>query len=125
MHSYSLSDPELSKLLLEQLDAREIAKRQKLTAELEQPGQHNPDLPKPEALGPTGRFPEGKLTEADEGETRFQIGVVKGAVVLNFGSPIQAIGLNPSQALDLADLLRKHAKTLLPKKNHNGRNRGK
>jgi hypothetical protein len=103
MHSYSQPDPELIAALEEGLREKALAR--------------HPDEP----LGPTGRFPEGKLTALDEGETRFAIGVVSGNVVMNFGSPTQAIGLNPSQALGLADLLRKHAKALLPKTSHKAR----
>jgi hypothetical protein len=121
MHSYKELDPEIRKTLAEQAAAREAeayrAREARLAAANYQPPQS------PETLGPTGRFPDGKLTEADEGETRFQIGVVKGKVVLNFGGPTHALGFTPEQAIGLADLLRKHAKSLLPKKNHNGKNR--
>ena len=36
-------------------------------------------------LGPTGRFPDGKLTSNDEGEIAFAVGVLKGKVIVNFG----------------------------------------
>ncbi len=60
-------------------------------------------------LGATGRFPEGKLTESDEGEIAFGITHKKGKVVLSFGKPVAWIGLGPAQATELAGLIRKHA----------------
>lgn len=58
--------------------------------------------------GPTGRFPEGKLTANDEGEIAFAVGTLKGKVVLNFGTPVASIGMTPSQARLLAnDLFRR------------------
>jgi hypothetical protein len=120
MHSYSKQDTELDNALRAHREEEFARKREKIRIAYD---QANPTEP----LGPTPRFPEGHLTPADEGELRFQIGVVNGAVVLNFGAPTQAIGFNPRQALDLADLLRKHAKALAPdkKRNHGGRGGGK
>lgn len=61
-------------------------------------------------LGPTGRFPDGKLTENDEGELVFTVGVLKRKVVISFGSPVASIGLSPSQAVALAKSLQAHAR---------------
>lgn len=60
-------------------------------------------------LGPTGAFPDGKLTENDEGELRIGITSHKGSVVLNFGKPVQSIGMTPKQARGLIRLLSKCA----------------
>lgn len=67
--------------------------------------------------GATGRFPEGKLTEADEGEIRFQIGYQSGKVVMDFGQPTAWIGMSPQQAKELAHMLNKWANPVTrPKK---------
>lgn len=62
-----------------------------------------------EKLGATGQFPRGKLTDADEGETRIAIGTHNGAVVVDLGKPTAWIGFTPDQADEIADLLKKHA----------------
>jgi len=61
-------------------------------------------------LGPTGRFPEGKLTGNDEGEIRFGVTVYKGKVVVNFGKPVASLGMLPEQARVLARTLQRRAK---------------
>ena len=61
------------------------------------------------SLGPTGRFPLGKVTESDEGETAMAVGHTKGKVFLNFGKPMKWIGFSPSQARILAGHLLEHA----------------
>ena len=66
------------------------------------------DLPR-SLLGPTGKFPLGKLTASDEGETQIAIGSSKGKVVIDFGSPSVWIGFTPEQARDIAATLIKHA----------------
>ena len=67
------------------------------------------DAPTNRALGPTGRFPEGRLTENDEGEIRLAVGTFKGTVTMNFGVPIASLGLTPKQARGVALALRQHA----------------
>ena len=70
-----------------------------------------------EKMGATGRFPEGKLTELDEGEIRFQVGFKDGKVVMDFGQPTAWIGMHPEQAKDLARTLMKWANPVTrPKK---------
>ena len=63
-------------------------------------------------LGPTDRFPEGKLSESDEGELQFAVGVEKGKVVIHFGEPTMWIGLTPQQAADLAASIIQKARTI-------------
>jgi hypothetical protein len=58
-----------------------------------------------EEFGATGEFPEGKLTENDEGEIRFGVANTAGKVVLDFGKPVAWLGMNPQQAVDLANVL--------------------
>lgn len=48
--------------------------------------------------GPTGHFPEGKLNDGDKGEIAIKMGVDKGRVIIDFGSPLSWIGMQPAQA---------------------------
>lgn len=56
-------------------------------------------------FGTTGRFPEGRLTEDDEGEIRFGVAVTQGKVLIDFGKPTHSLGLNPQQARELGESL--------------------
>lgn len=72
----------------------------------------NPDvlLPKShEPFGATGKFPEGKLSDNDEGEIRFGVTNYRGKVLIDFGKPVQSIGFTPAQARQIAATLLKHA----------------
>ena len=63
-----------------------------------------------EKAGATGKFPEGKLTEKDQGEIKLLVGVHKGKVVIDFGEkPISWFAMNKRQALDLGKLLNEKA----------------
>lgn len=62
--------------------------------------------------GPTGEFPEGKLTELDEGEIRIAVGIVENKVVIDFGAEVTWIGMNGDQAHTLGRRLVKLAKKL-------------
>lgn len=65
------------------------------------------DLTKQLELGATGQYPEGKLTEADEGEIKIAIGVHEGKVVIHFGGkPVKWIGLSAQQAREMAESIR-------------------
>jgi hypothetical protein len=61
-------------------------------------------------LGGTGKFPEGKLDDTDEGELAFAIGVKNGNVIINFGTPIAWIALEPQMAAKLGAALIKRAR---------------
>lgn len=61
-------------------------------------------------LGATGKFPEGKLTDMDEGEIAFAVFHKDGKVILDFGTQVTWMGMNPGQAVELGKLLLKHAK---------------
>lgn len=63
-----------------------------------------------EFRGALGDFPEGRLTKTDEGSIQFAVGEKDGKVVLDFGTPVHWLGLNPQQAADLAGLLLKRAR---------------
>lgn len=55
------------------------------------------------AMGATGKYPEGKLTNNDEGELMFGIAIYEGKLILNFGKPVEWIGMTKKQAKDLAE----------------------
>lgn len=59
--------------------------------------------------GATGKFPEGHLTDSDEGELRIAIGSFQGKVVLSFGKSITWLGLGPHQAKQLSEMIRDKA----------------
>jgi len=62
-------------------------------------------------LGPTGKFPDGKLTKHDEGEIRLMVTKKDGKVILDFNSPVHWMGMTPEQAVHLGRLLIKKAKS--------------
>ncbi len=65
-------------------------------------------------FGATGKFPEGKLDETDEGA--LTLGVAADhrnqVVFVDFGKPVAWIGLSKELAIQFADLLRKRAEEL-------------
>lgn len=61
-------------------------------------------------FGPMGAFPYGKLGAHDEGALQMGITNHNGKVVIEFGTPVAWLGLNPQQAADLASLMVKHAR---------------
>ena len=63
-------------------------------------------------LGETGKYPSGKLTPKDEGEICFAVGSAEGKVVIDWGKPVAWVGMDRNQAIDLANLLKKHARRL-------------
>jgi hypothetical protein len=60
--------------------------------------------------GALGDFPEGQLSKTDEGAIQFAIGVKDGKVILDFGTPVAWVGMNPQQAADLASTIIKRAR---------------
>lgn len=58
-------------------------------------------------LGKTNRFPEGQLNSEDEGEIQIAIttDVGNGKIVLNFGTPVVWLGLDPRHAREIGTLL--------------------
>lgn len=56
-------------------------------------------------FGETGNFPEGKLTNEDEGEIKFGVTTKDEKVILNFGKPCAWIGMTREQAEELGRLL--------------------
>lgn len=60
-------------------------------------------------IGPTGRQPEGKLTQKDDGEITFAVGIVDKKVVIDFNIQVSWLGMMPNQAKELGELLIKRA----------------
>lgn len=59
-------------------------------------------------LGATGQFPDGALSDNDEGEILIGIAVYRGKVLFNFGKPVQGVGFTPEQAEQIGrDLINK------------------
>jgi len=56
-------------------------------------------------IGATGLHPQGKLTPQDEGGIQFAIGVQDGKVCIDFGTPVHWLGMEPGDALQLAESL--------------------
>jgi len=61
-------------------------------------------------LGPTGKFPEGKLTTHDEGQIRFSVFSKDNKVIIDFNSPVHWLGMGPNEAIDLGNALIKHGR---------------
>ena len=60
--------------------------------------------------GALGTFPEGMLTPHDEGAIQFAISVVKGKVVVDYGTPVRSLGCTPQQAVEFAESLIRFAR---------------
>lgn len=58
-------------------------------------------------FGATGKFPQGKVQDSDEGELRMGVAYDKlnGIVRVEFGKPVAWLGLPPPEARQLAQLL--------------------
>jgi hypothetical protein len=63
-------------------------------------------------VGATGNFPDGKLTEKDEGELQYAFTIYKNRLIMNFGKPVVWVGFEKKQVQDLIDYLTKKIKEL-------------
>jgi hypothetical protein len=65
----------------------------------------------PDDLGATGRYPNGKLGDGDEGEIKIGIArhPAKDIVLIDFGKPVAGVGLTPDEAVGIAEMLRQKA----------------
>lgn len=61
-------------------------------------------------IGATGQFPEGQISVDDEGGIQFTLKPENGKLIIDFGKPIQWVGLTPQDACDLAGSLVKLAR---------------
>jgi hypothetical protein len=58
------------------------------------------------SLGATGKFPDGKLNDNDDGEIRFSLTVQDGKLIIfDFGKNIKWIGFTKKEAIQIRDLL--------------------
>lgn len=64
-------------------------------------------------LGATGNYPQGMLTNTDEGELKMGIAHTSEKVIINFGTPVEWIGFDPEQAREIARLLIEHANAIM------------
>jgi len=60
-------------------------------------------------IGPTGKFPRGKLNAQDDGEINILVHHTQTHVVLEFNSPVKWTAFDPDYADHVADVLKKHA----------------
>lgn len=66
-----------------------------------------------EKLGPTGKFPEGKLHDHDKGELVTSLYTEKGKIVMDFGTKLKWVAMTPEQAIGLSGILLKKANEIL------------
>ncbi len=71
--------------------------------------------------GGTGDFPRGKLNADDEGGLAMGVTTVDKTVVLNFGKEVAWIGFGYDDAVQFANLILKHAKTIAPPQKRSGK----
>jgi hypothetical protein len=57
-----------------------------------------------------GEHPDGKMSNDDAGALAFAVSTEAGRVVLRFPKPVAWMGMTGDEALELAQLLLKHAK---------------
>lgn len=57
-----------------------------------------------------GEHPNGKMNQDDAGALAFAVGVEEGRVVLRFPKPVAWMGMTGDEALELAQLLLRHAR---------------
>lgn len=60
-------------------------------------------------LGPTGKFPKGKMNKQDEGELKIAIFESADKVVINFGKAVTWVGLDADGALEFAEKIKEKA----------------
>lgn len=60
-------------------------------------------------LGPTGRYPQGKLFANDDGELRVGIAKHQGKIIVNFGVSITFLAMTRQEALAFAEALTRQA----------------
>lgn len=63
-------------------------------------------------IGPTGDYPNGKLDFDDDGGIRVDLSTYRGRIILSFSVPITWLGMNPDQAITIAEKMIEYAKEL-------------
>jgi len=54
-------------------------------------------------IGKTGTFPEGKISEHDEGALVIAVGIDQGNVIIHFGEKVAWVGMNAEGAEQFAN----------------------
>lgn len=62
--------------------------------------------------GPTGKFPEGKISDDDEGELVMAVGHEEGNVIVKLGIAVTWFGLPPPEARAFAAAIIAHAEEI-------------
>jgi hypothetical protein len=57
-----------------------------------------------------GEYPDGRMNKDDAGAIAMQIGVEEGRVVMRFPKPVAWIGFTGDEAMEIAQVLMKHAR---------------
>ena len=63
-------------------------------------------------IGKRGTFSRGKIHPSDEGDLSMAIGHSASEVVIQFGTPVGWLGLEPDKAEAFANLILQHAKAI-------------
>lgn len=73
-------------------------------------------------IGPTGRFPDGKAHSWDKGELNIGMAIdpERKLVIVEFGTSVTTLGLEPEQAIEIGDALINKAKQLEEMENSSG-----
>ena len=61
-------------------------------------------------IGPTGDFPEGKISPTDEGGLTLAVSSWKGEVRIDFGAPVSWLSMPPQTAIKFAEHILARAK---------------
>ena len=56
-------------------------------------------------IGALHDHPEGRLTDKDDGALQYAVAQTGGKVIVNFGTPVSWIGMNPEDAEAMANVL--------------------
>lgn len=67
-------------------------------------------LMKDQDLGATGKFPDGKLNNDDQGEIKIGVTVTDERVVIAFGKPVDWVGFTREQAIQIGQTLIERAR---------------
>lgn len=60
-------------------------------------------------LGATGKYPEGKIVDSDEGEISIAVGHMDRRVIIDFGTPTSWLGMPIEQAREFANAVHRRA----------------
>lgn len=102
-HHYDRVDPEMQKRMEELRDEL----REGSIADLEMQIKR---AQLSQNIGALHEHPEGKLTERDEGALQYAVAQTGGKIIVNFGTPVSWVGMNPEDAEAFANSLMSKAR---------------